>query len=356
VTASTTRYPEVEVAGPPRELGRQLGEAARESIRGFCAVALDRVQVTTPVSRESALAVVASTLPYVQEYAPDLLEELGGVAEGAGVTLEDLMLLQVRNQLVADDAGCTAFSVRTTELACVGQNWDNDPELDAFTIVLTRRPAGKPSSMTVTQAGLIGYIGLSSAGFGLCLNTLPAPRREKGVPGYFLVRRFLEAESLDGAVDAAEAAGCVISLNAMMQTPQGPADLEVTPHGVYVLRPESDASGNELLSHTNHCLHPELEAINGEFPELIQSHPRKQRIDTLLGVAHREESVEALKKLLSDHDNFPRSICRHTNDDSPHGFWTTVFSVIMEAEHGRLHVSRGNPCEAPYEEYRLSPS
>lgn len=350
MTQATTRYPELEVGGVPRELGRQLGEGARELVRHFCAVALERVQVTTAVSREAALRVVTRTVPYVKDYAPDLLEELEGVAEGAGVTVDDLMLLQVRNQLVADDAGCTAFSVRSPELSCVGQNWDNDPELDAFTMVLKRRPAGKPSSLTVTQPGLIGYIGMSSAGFGLCLNTLPAPRREFGVPGYFLVRRFLEVETLEAAVEAAEAARRVIPLNVMLQTPEGPADLEITPQGVYVLRPTDD---RDLLTHTNHCLHSELETANRDFPELIQSHPRKRRIDALLGVAQREASVEGLKDLLSDHDGFPQSICRHANDLPPHGFWKTVFSVVMDAERGRMHVSRGNPCAMPYEEYRL---
>ena len=52
-----TRYREIEVAGSPREMGRQIGEAAREEIRGFAAVALDRVNKTVKVSREKALEV-----------------------------------------------------------------------------------------------------------------------------------------------------------------------------------------------------------------------------------------------------------------------------------------------------------
>ena len=33
------RYREIEVAGLPRDLGRQIGEAAREEIREFCEIA-----------------------------------------------------------------------------------------------------------------------------------------------------------------------------------------------------------------------------------------------------------------------------------------------------------------------------
>ena len=175
---SDTHYREIEVSGAPFEMGRQIGEAAREEVRGFVEIALDRVNKTMPVSQKNALSVARSSLSYVESYAPHMLDELRGMAESSGILLEDLMLLQVRNQLRPDgDAGCTSFSITSPagQRAVVGQNWDNDPGLDPFTVVLTRRPAGKPTLMNITQAGLIAYIGLNSAGIGLCLNTLPAP-------------------------------------------------------------------------------------------------------------------------------------------------------------------------------------
>ncbi len=51
------RYREVDVAGTPLQMGQQLGEAAREEIRGFAAVALERVNKTIAISRASALDV-----------------------------------------------------------------------------------------------------------------------------------------------------------------------------------------------------------------------------------------------------------------------------------------------------------
>ena len=33
---SDTRYREIEVAGSALEMGRQIGEAAREEVRGLC--------------------------------------------------------------------------------------------------------------------------------------------------------------------------------------------------------------------------------------------------------------------------------------------------------------------------------
>ncbi len=348
-----TRYREISVEGAPREMGRQIGEAAREEIKGFCQIALDRVNLTMAVSRERALRTANACFRYIREYSPHMLTEIEGMAEASGVSLHELILLQIRNQL-RPDAGCTAVSIAADRSAVgrimVAQNWDNDPELDPFTVILTRRPAGKPALLNITQAGLIAYIGLNEAGIGVCMNTLPAPSRELGVPHYFTVRGIYEASSLQGAVHAVRRAHRAIPANLLLATPQGPADLEITVNDVHVLRD----NGRGAVVHTNHCLHPDLSPINDQFPELIQSVPRKARIETLLSISERPYALQALKTALADHENYPRSICRHPNDDRGTGFWATVFSVIIDPEAGMMHVSRGNPCCCRYETYRLN--
>ncbi|MGY8823398.1 MAG: C45 family autoproteolytic acyltransferase/hydrolase [Candidatus Latescibacterota bacterium] len=338
------RYRELEVAGTPLEIGQQIGEIAREEVCGFAAIALERVNKTVAISRASALEIARQSAAHVEHYAPHMLDELRGMAQSSGVSFDNLMLLQVRNQLQpTEDAGCTSFA---GDAAIVAQNWDNDPALDPFTLVLTRRPTGKPALMNITQAGLIAYIGLNSAGIALCLNSLPAPSRTWGVPHYFTVRAIYESTSIDEAIQAVRRAQRAIPANIMLATPQGPADMEITIDDVHVLRDE------DLVTHTNHCLHPDLKHINPDFPELIESGPRLDRINHILGSVPL--TVARAKAALRDHDNHPRSICRHANDHPATGFWVSVFSVVIEAAAGRMHVSRGNPCENEYETYQLS--
>ena len=348
---TTTRYPEFEVSGTPFELGRQVGDVAREEIRGFAEIGLERVNKTIKISRDKAMAVAAESFGHVQDYSADMLDELRGMADSSGVSQEELMLLQIRNQLQAEDNACTAVAaIGPVTGSIVGQNWDNDPALDPFTIVLTRRPTGKPAYMSITQAGLIAYIGFNEHGLGMCMNTLPSPSQPIGVPHYFIVRGIFEVSTLDAVVNAVQRAQRAIGANLLLITPQGPADLEVTIDNVHVLREE----GSGMVTHTNHCLHPDLLHINKAFPELVQSHSRKQRIDQLLVADGGPLNVERLKMALQDHENYPTSICRHTNDDPVTGFWTSVFSVIIEADAGRMHISRGNPCNSPFETYQLN--
>jgi len=359
--AHDTRYLEYDVCGSPRELGRQIGEAAGEQVRGFCAAAMELIHRSVQISAASAMLAAKESMAFVEAYAPHMLEELRGVADASGVTVEELMLLQIRNQLQADDSGCTAFSLGGPWRmgSVVAQNWDNDPALDEFTIVLTRRPEGKPAFTTVTQAGLISYIGFNDAGMGVCVNSLPAPSRQLGVPHYFTMRGIYEADSLAAAVHAVRRAERAIPANIVMSTPQGPADLEVTLDDVRLLTAPDD---DGLLTHTNHCEHAELLELNARFPELIQSHARKRRIEELLrgkrenseaGDGANGATLELLKTALRDHQDYPRSICRHTNDDPHTGFWQTVLSVIIEPNERRMHITRGAPCENPYETYVL---
>jgi isopenicillin-N N-acyltransferase-like protein len=348
-----TRYREITVSGLPRAMGRQIGEAAREEVRGFCEIALSLVNKTVRVSRESAGEVIATSLRYAEQYSPDMVEELRGIAEGAGVSLEAVMLLQIRNQLQPDgDAACTSLSLAGGAASggrIVAQNWDNDPDVQPFTIVLTRQPTDKPAVMTVTQAGLIAYIGLNSEGIGVCLNTLPAPARRHGVPHYFTVRGIYEANSLEGAIHAVERAERAIPANIMLTTPQGPADLEVTIDQVHVLRDE----GSGRVTHANHCRHPALQKVGRVFPDLLQSRDRQRRVDRLFEHGSQHPDVEQVKAILRDHDGHPHSLCRHPNDDPNTGTWTTVFSVIIEPDAGRMQLSRGTPCSQPYETYSL---
>ena len=356
---AVSRFPMIEVAGSHREMGRQIGEATRESLRELVEVVTDRINVgragLRPISNEQALEVARTSTAYAAEYAPELMAEVEGVAEGAGLTVDQVMLVNVRNQVpAAIDGACTGVVVEPeraeSETGMAGQNWDNDPAMDPFSIVLIRRPTGAPAHMNFTQPGIVGYMGLNDVGLGVVMNTLPAPARGLGVPWYFLVRRMYMHSSLKDVTGEVRRARRAISANVALLTSDGAADLEVTVDDVHVLR----ANGNGVLVHTNHCVHPELAHVNEQFPDLIQSTPRMLRAESLLENQAGGVGLEHVKSLLSDHLDYPTSICRHENDHPGDGHWTSVVSMIVEPSKGRMHLTRGNPCSNPYEVYSLN--
>ena len=349
-TGKSDRYRVVEAHGSYYQMGCQIGEAARDEIRGFCDIALERINKTVTVNSKQAGRIARASLRAVEKYAEHLVEEMKGMSAASGVSLDDLMLLQIRNQFVEGmDFGCTSVSLKTEDTVfangLVAQNWDNDPAFDPFTLVIIRRPVNAPHMMHVSQAGLIAYLGLNDTGLGVCLNALAGPTAQGGVPLYFILRRVYESRSLEEAIGVVRDAPHAIPVHMMMSS-DGPASIEITVDKIEVLR-------KPVLIHTNHCIHPELMAINQHFPEMIDSGSRLRRIQALTN-SIPECSMETIQGWLTDHDNYPRSICRHANDDHTHGYFETVFSLIVDVASQTIYLSRGTPCDHSYEPYVLN--
>ncbi len=362
------RFPELTVSGSPEQMGQQIGEHFRDQIVELSGLVLERFNKGTAnkVAWAQAESVARNSCDRAAAFFPDPVDELHGTAEAAGVPVERLMVLNARNMLSRvpeapqtpeAPAGCTSIMVSAeasqSGTGFAGQNWDNDPAMGPLSAVITRKGTGKTSFTSWTQPGLVAYMGFNSGGTGICMNALNGPTDPTGVPWYFFVRAILESNSVEEAVRTVESTPRSITANAAMITDEGPLNLEITPGSVQALK--ADAHG--MLVHTNHCVHPSLTSNNDMYPERIygQSFPRRDRGQELLRqrTVNNRVSMADAKAILSDHDGFPTSICRHPNDDPATGWQRSVVSIILEPGERRMHVSSGNPCENAYETYLM---
>jgi isopenicillin-N N-acyltransferase-like protein len=361
-----TRFPEFAAAGSEQEIGHAIGEHFRDTIRGLSEVVLERINRSAArrITQDEADAVAAAAVPYAEAYLPDAVGELRATSHAAGLPFEHLMLINVRSMLSAPTPraeGCTAVMVgaraSASGIGFAGQNWDNDPAMDPFSAVIIRRPTGKPAFMSWCQPGIIAYMGMSDVGLGVCMNALNGPSRRDGVGWYFVVRSIYEQTDLDGIIRKIGSTRRAMSGNAALITPDGPADLEITLDAVEVLKSGPDGS----MTHTNHCVHQNLVEYNERFADAIygQSFERKARAEALLAKAATTSatpgkiSVEDVMAILSDRQGYPTSINRYPNDDPSTGWQRSVISMIVEPDAGRMHISRGNPGDNPYELYEL---
>src|SRR5512146_2434392 len=94
-------FPEVSVAGAPYERGRAYGEAVaplvRHSIASYARLFACRRGLDWAGSQAEAMRFA----PLLAEVAPDLLEEMRGIADGAGRALPEIVALNVRTELMA---------------------------------------------------------------------------------------------------------------------------------------------------------------------------------------------------------------------------------------------------------------
>jgi len=76
---------------------------------------------------------------------------------------------------------------------------------------------------------------------------------------------------------------------------------------------------------------------------------RLQRARAIAGAGDRSRA--ALTAMLSDHADWPRSICAHPDEHQPKLDQTaTVASVVMDLGERRLWLADGQPCQTQYRE------
>ena len=362
MTDHPTAFPGFRFSGTHREIGRAFGEACAADARHHRDLALDRLQRRSGLAPERALAAALAYRPFVVEHAPFLDEEVQGVAEGAGLSLAEAYLLQLRAELaVVTPKGreaehsdeCTTFAVlpeATSDGApLVGQNADLPAFYREISVVVEFVPDDGPAVLMLTPAGQVSYIGINDRGLGVFANYLTCDGWRVGFPRYLLSRLALTRETVDEAIAAVRGVPRASSRNLIMLDAAGvAADLETTPTRDARLDPEDG-----LLAHSNHYVASRLLAEERSPQRWVAN--SRVRLDTMTALLARQRGVlnaEVMQTILRDRTCHPDGLCRMPGDDETDVI--TFASVIAEPTRGRLWVAVGPPNEHPYQPHAFA--
>jgi len=361
----------IRVAGTPYERGRQYGAQARDRVR-LSVQAYERVFAhfagwDWPAVRRAAAAFKAP----IAAFRPAYLDEMRGLADGAGLDLADVLAINVRTEVMyaakarqaplasrVPPAECSAFAVVPAPgdpggAAIIGQNWDWLLHSAQTLIVLEARPDDAPDFVTVVEAGLLAKTGLNAAGLGLVTNALvtDADVGTPGLPYHVLLRAILDCATVTEALKVLQAGTRSSSANYLIAQASGAAlNVEAAPGDFTRLYPLFPDQG--LLLHTNHFLSPRLHPVDVSLWAMPDSAVRLQR---LRAGATGSATLAGFRALLADHADHPFSICSHPDPrDHPLEQGATIASVLMDLNARRLWLATGNPCQAPYEELDVS--
>ena len=355
------RLPRIRVSGDPYERGHQYGAQAERRIRR-CVAVYERIFESYAGWDWKDVTDHAQTYaPAIESYQEHLLEEIEGIADGAGLAPNDVLALNVRTEVmfaaVARKVACECTAIAALPEATasghtlVAQNWDWKPEAGDTLVVLEARPRTSPAFVTVVEAGLLAKTGLNSAGIGLVTNALISDqdRGEPGVPYHVILRAILESERVSQALSAIVRHRRASSANYLIAHRDGEAvNVEAAP-GDYAYA-FIDFPQRGLYSHTNHFLSPRFDLKDVGVWDGPDSLLRLRRVQRLLEARRGALDVDALREVLSDHFSFPDSVCCHPDPDSrPVDQYATLFSIIMDLENTSIWLAAGNPCQSPYE-------
>ena len=349
-------FKEVTLTGTPYERGVQYGTACKaeveRSMRSYAAMFAQHKNMTWDQARTLSLQF----LPAIRELDESYVQEMQGIADGAGITFEDVLVINARSELLYSNLPfhaepppeCTAFSLlppATADGAVIaGQNWDYTlGQRDAVVIVRIPGEGDRPTLLFFPEAGMIGGKGCNSAGLSLTLNALRTEEYGIGIPVHIRMRRILECSTLSNAYNAAVKGEIPAPANLIMTHKDGLAlEVELSPVGVEVMMPEQG-----VLVHSNHFIGPRLRMRHTRASG--SSYIRLQRAQQLF-CGKTGLTVNDAQAALRDHKGYPASICDHsamhlaqTNDDS-----ATNFGLVMNLTHNEVWLAPGNPCENPF--------
>ncbi len=340
-----TLFPLIEVKGTAYEMGRQHGEQAGDLVKKY----LIWIERLAGKPKDLLCRNAQGFLGAIERLSPKYVEEVRGLADGAGISFAEALLCQARAQaLYGGEAGCTAFALRGEATldgkVLVGQNQEFEPEFADLAIVLRVSPTdGRPRALMLTFAGQLGYSGMNDFGVAHFANSLFGYDLRAGVPHYPMKRVLLEQKTVGDAIALLRQHNQCAAGNLMLADGQGEiADVEIRPEGVAVYNDEHP----DMRLHSNHYVAPEFAAF--EDNTVADSPARLCRMRALVKSSWGKITVDVLKKILADHEGDPAGLCRHGATN-----WHTIFGYIAEPAKGVIHLRRGHGCIGTWATYKV---
>ena len=224
----------IEIEGDAYDRGRQYGASAASEILQTVQAYLRLLEHHTGLGRGEALEAAAAFGPLIEAQAHDLFLEMRGIADGAGGTLSEVLLINARSELLSAPGECTALAaapeVTHQGQVLLGQNWDWYSAIEPEPILLYIRQPGRPAIATLVEPGQVAKIGINSAGLGVCLNYLEHADRGQGLPVHLILRQMLGCSHLGLAIRTAYATPRAASANVLIGHAEGEIlDVELTP-------------------------------------------------------------------------------------------------------------------------------
>jgi isopenicillin-N N-acyltransferase-like protein len=361
--------PFIELHGTPYDRGKTHGTVLKENILAFLAEAVQIHQANNmfiQVNRDNLTAFCMRNWGIMQEFSPELCEEMQGIADGAGVHIRDIVFLNCfleledlrapglgGQRLPKELWGCTTFNISADagadQQAYLGQTFDMEKYYRRFICILRIHPQDGPEQLVVSLAGILGLNGLNSAGIGLVINKLVAADARPGVIYPLIVRKALAAERIGDAL------GHII-----FSTRATGMNYQLAGSGV-AFCVETSAEKYELLevnktrAHTNHWIGASMRGF--ETANWLSHGGSMVRLQVAGKFLRKHQGMltpELLREMTRDHTNYPRCLCAHgfADEDEKTAFHT-IFALIINPAGKWMDFCPGNPCEEQYTRYTI---
>jgi L-ribulose-5-phosphate 3-epimerase len=297
--------------------------------------------------------------PAIERWTPGLLDEVRGIADGAGIDFETMYAFQLVDEswVMSDDLGlskCTTIGVRKrgNSPAFVSQTLDIPTFYHGFqTVLRIEGNEGEPGALVFTFPGFIAANGLNDRSVAVCVNAVTQlAYSAKGLPVAFTIRGILRQKSYEDAVQFLEKIVPAAPQNYVIGGPDKVSSFERSAKRMDEFIP---FGGAEFTYHTNHPL--VNDDFNPRFTERLQK--RGMSLDEykarcprfkFLGRTFKDNSavidLAVLERTYSD---------RNSGINNPSTYGCTI---MVLGDRPELHIAPGRPDKVPFERIGFDPA
>jgi isopenicillin-N N-acyltransferase-like protein len=362
---------------PPREWGRIHGETFRGEVNALAQI---RIYLCTKVggfaARDQVLAAAKAHLPVLQRYHGPLHDELVGIAEGAAVTPEEIVVanhytdlrdldpdprmwrpapthdapeLAVRGTGATGGAdGCSVAFAQSPTGRILAQTWDMHATAIPYVMLLgVPESADGPAAKLLTVTGCLGMAGMNSARVAIAINNLFSTDATLGIVWPAMVRRALHQTSARAARDLIATSPIGSGHHYFVADRDHAFALEASG----TRRKQVFAGGARGYCHTNHCVDSDIAALS-KVPETSTTY---DRLKWLAASTDREpiRDLDDAWRRLGSEDGWPRSVCTNmATPEAPHGA-ATCGAIAMNLDTGELWAQQGLIHNVAAERFRV---
>src|SRR3990172_9255206 len=261
----------------------------------------------------------------MKRWTPELLEEVKGIADGAGVDFDTMLVYQFADEYIVngkaisqDRCSSVGFSTKGNQPSVVAQNMEIESYADGFQLVLhITHPAFDLESYVLTLAGCIALNGMNNKAIGICCNALTQLSNcRDGLPVACIVRGVLQQSTEDDSIAFLHRIKHASGQNYVIGGPGNVHSFECSAGTISRFKPNGR---EDVVWHTNHPLVnddyvPEYRALLETHVDMNLKEPntrtRMESIEKRLATHCETWHIDLVKRVLSSGDSVDYPVCR----------------------------------------------